>query len=124
MTEPVRRDWCEEHDRADLSATNGLCPDCEERSVGRAVDPLDGLSWRARKLLERVSNPHNWYQAYVGTAPAAMQELVDAGLVRRGSRMPVVNTYFVPTGYEMEYRERYPDACGRSYDDGPKETKT
>ena len=96
------------------------------------TDPLDRLSSRAQKLYARVSNPRHWYQAYGSRTPAAMQELLDAGLVRRGSRMPVVNTYFVPTGYEMEYRERYPDGDGnvigggetnvfnRTYEDKPK----
>lgn len=32
----VSRDWCEEHNRGSLAETNGLCPECEERSVERA----------------------------------------------------------------------------------------
>ena len=31
----VLRDWCEEHNRGSLAETNGLCPDCEARSVVR-----------------------------------------------------------------------------------------
>src|SRR5689334_21374153 len=36
MAEPVRRDWCEEHNRSSLAETDGLCPDCEVRSAARA----------------------------------------------------------------------------------------
>ncbi len=37
MTGPVRRDWCEEHNRGSLVDTDGLCPDCEEYWVGLHV---------------------------------------------------------------------------------------
>lgn len=37
-TAPVRRDWCEEHNRGSLAETDGLCPDCEARSAKRAIE--------------------------------------------------------------------------------------
>ena len=45
----VRRDWCEEHDRGDLSATDGRCPDCEVRQA----------SWEAARI-DVPSTPHPW----------------------------------------------------------------
>lgn len=76
-----------------------------------------GLSKRAEKLLARVGDPGNWYSAHGSRTPKAMQELLDAGLVRRGGRMPIIATYFVPTSYRMTYRERYHLGGGRSYED-------
>lgn len=41
MPEPLHRDCCEEHNRGDLSTTDGLCPDCEERSARRQAEAVE-----------------------------------------------------------------------------------
>ena len=35
---PVRRDWCEEHNRGSLADTDGLCPECEARTAQRKAE--------------------------------------------------------------------------------------
>lgn len=74
------------------------------------------LSYRAQLLLDRISNPRNWYPTHSPSTPKAMQELIDAGLVRVGTRMPIAKSYYVPTSYRMSYVERYHLGGGRSYE--------
>lgn len=38
MTEPLRRDWCEEHNQWPL--VDGLCPECEARRNARLAAPM------------------------------------------------------------------------------------
>lgn len=42
MAEPVRRDWCEEHNRGSLAETDGLCVECQTRTIERLRDEVDG----------------------------------------------------------------------------------
>lgn len=65
------------------------------------------LSVRARKLYERVQRGE-WYPAYNGRTPKAMQELADAGLVTVTGRAKVIEACFVPTtGYTPMQMERF-----------------
>jgi hypothetical protein len=41
MAEPVRRDWCEEHNRGSLAASEGLCPECQQRTIERLRNEID-----------------------------------------------------------------------------------
>jgi hypothetical protein len=42
MAEPVRRDWCEEHNRGSLAASDGLCAECQQRTIERLREEIDG----------------------------------------------------------------------------------
>ena len=42
MAEPVRRDWCEEHNRGSLAVSNGLCPECQQRTIELLRNEIDG----------------------------------------------------------------------------------
>lgn len=42
MPEPVRRDWCEEHNRGSLAASDGLCAQCQEQTIQHLRDEIDG----------------------------------------------------------------------------------
>lgn len=65
------------------------------------------LSKRAEKLFERIK-AGGWYPAFANNTPAAMQELVDAGLIHHGGRVARAVLCFVPSaGFEpMRYEER------------------
>jgi hypothetical protein len=42
MTEPVRRDWCEEHNRGSLAASDGLCAECQQRTIEHLREEIQG----------------------------------------------------------------------------------
>lgn len=65
------------------------------------------LSPRAKKLLARVRDGH-WYRAYDEKTPAAMQELVAAGLVGTLGRVQTLVRCYVPKGTKPPIMERYP----------------
>ena len=67
----------------------------------------DSLSPRAKKLLARVRAGH-WYRAYDEKTPAAMQELVSAGLVGTLGRVQTLVCCYVPKGTRPAIMERYP----------------
>lgn len=64
------------------------------------------LSKRAEKLLARIKDGE-WYPAFAKDTPAAMQELVDAGLVHHSGRVARAVLCFVPTlGFKpMQYED-------------------
>lgn len=63
------------------------------------------LSKRAEKLYARLKEGR-WYRAYANDTPAAMKELVDAGLVQIAARVNVSEACFVPTkGFRPMRRE-------------------
>ena len=68
---------------------------------------VEGLSKRALALWERIQAPWNWYRPRRST-PKAMQELVDAGLVRIAGRVNVVTACYVPVGFQPHKLEVYP----------------
>ncbi len=41
MAEPVRRDWCEEHNRGSLAASDNLCPECQQQTIDHLRDEID-----------------------------------------------------------------------------------
>ena len=40
--EPVRRDWCEEHNRGSLAESNGLCAECQQQTIDRLREEIAG----------------------------------------------------------------------------------
>lgn len=66
------------------------------------------LSPRAATLWRRVQNDSNWYPALAGKTTPAMQELIDAGLVRMGGRVVKMAAYFVPKGTKPFKLEQFP----------------
>ena len=42
MAGQVRRDWCEEHNRSNLAETNGLCVECQTRTIERLTEEIEG----------------------------------------------------------------------------------
>lgn len=42
MSEPVKRDWCEEHNRGSLVASDGLCVECQQQTIDRLREEIDG----------------------------------------------------------------------------------
>jgi hypothetical protein len=65
------------------------------------------LSKRAEELLNRLQKGE-WYRQYAKNTPAAMQELIDAGLVETAGRMPIIVSCYVPKGYWLEHKEHFP----------------
>lgn len=65
------------------------------------------LSLRAHRLYERIKQGH-WYPAYDERTPAAMQELIDAGLVGVAGRVERIVAAYVPRhGYTPFKTERF-----------------
>ncbi len=62
------------------------------------------LSKRAEKLYARIKDGR-WYPAYAKDTPAAMQELVDAGLVHHGGRIARAVLCFVPSAGFVPMRQ-------------------
>lgn len=67
------------------------------------------LSKRAQALLRRVKTPHNYYRTYGAKIPKAMQELIDAGLVKEAARYPLMISCFVPIGFQEATDEKFPE---------------
>ena len=42
MADPVRRDWCEEHNRGSLAVSDGLCAECQQQTIERLREEIDG----------------------------------------------------------------------------------
>lgn len=110
--QPVRRDWCEEHNRGSLAETDGLCPDCEKRSAVRRnqqastvappsiSEPAQPDIERARELWEKLHGydpveaiTENWEGVhprlraefeYIGAALAAAREQGELAGIERG----------------------------------------
>jgi hypothetical protein len=72
------------------------------------------LSTRAKKLLERIKAGH-FYPAYHPATPKAMEELIAAGLVKRGGRASVYVAAYVPVGYIMGKDMMPPDDGGQRF---------
>lgn len=71
----------------------------------------DGLSARARKLLERVRRGE-YYRAHHERLPKAMKELEDAGLVTVTGRPIVFEACYVPTsGYKPYVPEKFEETA-------------
>lgn len=72
------------------------------------------LSKDAKQLLAKVSDANNWFKAYddkmSAKRKAAMQELVDAGLVGMGGRVVSMILCYVPRGMKPLKQEQYPNA--------------
>lgn len=74
---------------------------------------IAALSPKARKLYERVCDSANWYAgtghvALEARTPAAMQELLDAGLVVVGGRVERLVSCYVPKGTKPFKLEKFP----------------
>ena len=61
MTEPVRRDWCEEHNRGSLAETDGLCPECEARTAQVAKHPNHPVKIAVKAAADALSDLNAFY---------------------------------------------------------------
>lgn len=66
------------------------------------------LSPKAQKLWKRIQHGA-WYSTSSPRTPAAMQELIEAGLVVTGGRVKSMESCFVPKGTKPFKLERYPE---------------
>ena len=60
IADPVRRDWCEEHNRGSLEATDGLCPECEERKRARHPSTIREAVEVEREACANVAAQFSW----------------------------------------------------------------
>lgn len=69
----------------------------------------EGLSKRAKSLLERVKKSGRFYPVGNGRVPVAMKELEKAGLVKVMGRITVITACYVPVGAKPFQFEEFPN---------------